>query len=289
MTTPPPGRLRLYRAAVAAFTVGCVGGVVAAVGYGTDVGEVWLGGGLAMALGGIGIGLISWAKFLDLDEHVEQARERLNTTPQEQAALDAEIASTVDTLGRRKLLLGLSAASIVSLVVGFIGPLGSLGPKPRGERDRTSWRRGSRLVTADGAPIDAAPPPLGELVTVFPEGAVGVDDSQVVLMKVPPEQLAAGTAAAGTPDGWVAYSKICTHAGCSVGLLGIDTREPDTLVQLVCPCHQSAFDPLDGARPIGGPAPRSLPQLGLAVDADGYLVATGDFDGPVGPLAWDEA
>jgi ubiquinol-cytochrome c reductase iron-sulfur subunit len=49
------------------------------------------------------------------------------------------------------------------------------------------------------------------------------------------------------------------------------------------------FDPRDGARPVGGPATRSLPQLGLDVDDDGYLVARADFDGPVGPLAWDEA
>jgi ubiquinol-cytochrome c reductase iron-sulfur subunit len=48
------------------------------------------------------------------------------------------------------------------------------------------------------------------------------------------------------------------------------------------------FDPTDAARPVGGPAPRPLPQLPLAVDAEGYLVATADFDRPVGPGAWDD-
>jgi ubiquinol-cytochrome c reductase iron-sulfur subunit len=124
---------------------------------------------------------------------------------------------------------------------------------------------------------------------VFPEGHIGVDDSQVVLLRMPPGLLAERTVEAGALDGWVAYSKICTHAGCSVGLFGIDNRQPDTLRQLVCPCHQSIFDPVDGARPVGGPATRSLPQLALDVDAQGYLVAQGDFDRPVGPLAWDEA
>ena len=124
---------------------------------------------------------------------------------------------------------------------------------------------------------------------MFPDGAIGVDDSQVVLLKLPLDRLSEPTRSAGTPDGWVAYSKICTHAGCSVGLFGIDSRPPQVLTQLVCPCHQSVFDPLDAARPVGGPATRPLPQLGLDVDADGYLIARGDFEGPVGPLAWDEA
>ena len=49
------------------------------------------------------------------------------------------------------------------------------------------------------------------------------------------------------------------------------------------------FDPLDGARPVRGPATRSLPQLRLGVDAEGFLVAQSDFDRVVGPVAWDEA
>jgi ubiquinol-cytochrome c reductase iron-sulfur subunit len=106
---------------------------------------------------------------------------------------------------------------------------------------------------------------------------------------MPPNLLTARTVDGGALEGWVAYSKICTHAGCSVGLFDIDNRQPDTIRDLVCPCHQSVFDPLDGARPVGGPATRSLPQLRLAVDAQGFLVAAGDFDRVVGPVAWDEA
>ena len=101
--------------------------------------------------------------------------------------------------------------------------------------------------------------------------------------------LTSRTVDGGAVEGWVAYSKICTHAGCSVGLFGIDNRPPDTLRQLVCPCHQSVFDPLDGARPVRGPATRSLPQLRLGVDAQGFLVAQSDFDRVVGPVAWNEA
>jgi hypothetical protein len=57
-------------------------------------------------------------------------------------------------------------------------------------------------------------------------------------------------------------------------------------LELYCPCHQSVFDVVDLARPTGGPAPRALPQLGLDVDRDGYLIARGDFVDPVGPDEW---
>ncbi|MEO8906979.1 MAG: Rieske (2Fe-2S) protein, partial [Microbacteriaceae bacterium] len=116
----------------------------------------------------------------------------------------------------------------------------------------------------------------------------GRDDSQVVLLRLPPEVLSKRTVDGGAVDGWVAYSKICTHAGCSVGLFGVDNRPPIVVRQLVCPCHQSVFDPTDAAKPIGGPAPRALAQLRLAVDAEGFLVSTADFDRPVGPITWDE-
>ena len=56
---------------------------------------------------------------------------------------------------------------------------------------------------------------------------------------------------------------------------------------LVCPCHQSTFDLLDGARPVEGPAGRPLPQLPLAIDAQGDIVAQSDFTVPVGPGFWN--
>jgi ubiquinol-cytochrome c reductase iron-sulfur subunit len=276
-------------AAVVAFVLAIAGGVLAAYGYWSDHTEVWLGVGLAVCLGGIGFGLVSWAKYLDLDEHVAQERSPLRTTVEEQDDLQAEVDESARTLGRRPLIAALFGGSLASLVVGFVGPIGSLGPKPGGERGRTSWSSGSRLVTLEGAPIGIDSAGIDQLATVFPEGHIGVDDSQVVLLRLDPALLTERTVDGGAVDGWVAYSKICTHAGCSVGLFGVDSRPPQLLRQLVCPCHQSVFDPVDAARPVGGPATRSLPQLRLGVDDDGYLIALSDFDRPVGPLAWDEA
>ncbi|MEF8774833.1 MAG: Rieske (2Fe-2S) protein, partial [Halobacteriales archaeon] len=74
---------------------------------------------------------------------------------------------------------------------------------------------------------------------------------------------------------YAAYTKVCTHAGCMV-----DDRDGATLV---CPCHQANFDPARGAAVTGGPAPRALPQLPITLSSGGYLIATGDFEGPVGP------
>jgi ubiquinol-cytochrome c reductase iron-sulfur subunit len=280
---------RAYRAALIAFVVAAAGGIASAIGYWTDNTGDLFGLGLAAALTGIGFGLVCWAKYLDLDEHVVEQRQPLTMDAAGHEELQAEIEATKETVGRRRLLIGLFGGSFVAMAIGFVGPIGSLGPKPRGQRGRTSWREGSRLVSIEGSPIEVTRTTFDQLVTVFPEGHIGADDSQVVLLRMPPELLTARTIDGGAIEGWVAYSKICTHAGCSVGLFGIDNREPDTIRQLVCPCHQSLFDPLDGARPVAGPATRSLPQLPLAVDSDGFLVARAGFDQVVGPLAWDEA
>jgi ubiquinol-cytochrome c reductase iron-sulfur subunit len=83
------------------------------------------------------------------------------------------------------------------------------------------------------------------------------------------------------PEGFIAYSKVCTHAGCPVGLYQAESH------QLLCPCHQSAFDVLDAAKVVFGPAFRALPQLPLAIDNEGYLVAQSDFHEPIGPSFWN--
>ncbi len=77
-------------------------------------------------------------------------------------------------------------------------------------------------------------------------------------------------------------SKVCTHAGCPVGLYEQQTG------RLFCPCHQSVFDAMDGAKPLSGPATRPLPQLALEVDPEGFLRARHDFTEPVGPGFWNE-
>jgi ubiquinol-cytochrome c reductase iron-sulfur subunit len=120
------------------------------------------------------------------------------------------------------------------------------------------------------------------VLTVFPNGDSSDPNSATLLIRVAPELLQLPEDRVGwAPDGFIAYSKICTHAGCPVGLYRASQHT------LICPCHQSEFDVLRGAVPINGPAARPLPQLRIERQADGTLVALGDFSDPVGPSFWN--
>jgi ubiquinol-cytochrome c reductase iron-sulfur subunit len=85
---------------------------------------------------------------------------------------------------------------------------------------------------------------------------------------------------AGMWENFVAYSKICTHAGCPASLYEQQTN------RLLCPCHQSQFLITEQAKPIFGPAHRKLPMLPLDIE-DGFLVARSDFLEPIGPTYWE--
>ncbi|WP_456599519.1 QcrA and Rieske domain-containing protein [Blastococcus sp. SYSU DS0616] len=173
---------------------------------------------------------------------------------------------------RRRWVLG-------GVGVGALAGIGLLAWLGRDEPPATSWRRGTHLVTAEGQRIRAADVPIGGFGTVWPEGAAREDLAAVVLVR-----LSAQSAQPPTVLDWVvgerlvAYSKVCTHAGCPVGLYQEDSDS------LFCPCHQATFDAARGAVPTFGPASRPLPQLPLGVDADGFLVALGDFGTPIGPV-----
>ncbi len=118
---------------------------------------------------------------------------------------------------------------------------------------------------------------------MFPQDEGQPADSQAVLISVREGRLVAS--ALPDPEGvvgsLVCYSKLCTHAGCPVGLFRASEG------QLICPCHQSLFDVNAGAAVLSGPAGRPLPQLPIGVDDEGYLVALGDFTSPVGPSFWN--
>jgi ubiquinol-cytochrome c reductase iron-sulfur subunit len=186
-------------------------------------------------------------------------------------------------IGRRSLLLKLLAGAGGAMGLALLLPVLSLGPAPGRSLKVTSWARGKRVVDERGQLVTLQTVPQDGFLTVFPEGHEGAADSQTLLihvrqgsLKLPPDRMA------GVPEGThVAYSKICTHAGCPVGLYRAESQS------LICPCHQSQFDVSDGARPFFGPAARPLPQLPLGVDDQGVLVAQGDFTEPVGPAFWD--
>jgi ubiquinol-cytochrome c reductase iron-sulfur subunit len=238
----------------------------------------------ALALGGLGVALGIWANhLLDAREVVEERHELSSGAAGRQAFGDALTEEVGPVLGRRSVLLRLLAGAGGALGLALLLPVLSLGPAPGNTLKVTPWRRGSRVVDEEGQLVSLNQVPEDGFLTVFPEGFAGAADAQTLLihvrpgsLKLPPEKLA------GVPDGThVAYSKICTHAGCPVGLYRAESQS------LICPCHQSQFDVSDGAKPFFGPAARPLPQLPLGVDDEGVLVAQGDFPEPVGPAFWD--
>jgi ubiquinol-cytochrome c reductase iron-sulfur subunit len=237
---------------------------------------------LALALGGVGAGLLLWAKRLMADiPHETQPRHTAPSPAELESAAEA-IEDGVDEIRRRRFLTRMLIGAAGALGLAALFPIRSLGQAPGDSLLVTDWTAGARLVTADGELVTVDTLETNSFTTVFPEGFVGAADSQAVLIRVEPDQLQLPPdRAAGAPDGFVVYSKICTHAGCPLGLYLAATQE------LRCPCHQSTFDVLDGARPVYGPAPRPLPQLLIEIGDDGVLRATGDFTEPVGPSFWD--
>lgn len=137
------------------------------------------------------------------------------------------------------------------------------------------YTEGVALVDETGERVTEGRLSEGDLLTVFPEARPGIERAPTLLVRFPEDAYGGETNLEFTVGGYAAYSKVCTHAGCMVA-----DREGDTLI---CPCHSGRFDPLTGAAVTGGPPPRALPQLPLTLSSDGYLVATGDFEGPVGP------
>ena len=239
---------------------------------------------LAVALGGLAYGIVTWAYGSMPMEPATGEREELASEEPERRAFVADLEAGKEQIGRRRLLGRLLAAALGALGVAALFPVRSLGPSPGRSLLRTAWRRGSRLVTAEGRLVRVGDLEVGGVLTVFPEGHAGRADSQTLLIRVDPSDLRPRTGREDwAPGGHVAYSKICTHAGCPVGLYEATTHE------LLCPCHQSTFDALDGARPVFGPATRSLPQLALVEGEDGYLHAQGDYEEPVGPGFWERA
>jgi len=259
--------------------------VCAVAAFGLAV--VYLNGGqpqlegilLAVAFSGLAYGFVVWANRLLSEGEVSEARHDLPTSAGDRAEFEDDL-ERGGMVQRRTILRALGLAG-AGLGAAALFPIRSLGPQPGNALERTPWKDGLRLVTDDGTPVSADDVPVGGLVTVFPEGSPGSADGQAVLMRV---ETGLVNPVKGredwSPQGFVAYSKVCTHAGCPVGLYQADSH------QLLCPCHQSAFDVLNGAKPVFGPAAAALPQLPLAVDADGQLRARGDFSDPVGPSFW---
>jgi ubiquinol-cytochrome c reductase iron-sulfur subunit len=296
---PPPGPARSAEEALsgeqrraARWTAVCF---VVAILAGVALFVVYFAGGqtqvegilFALALGGLGVGIVIWGEQLLAAHEVEEDRHEFTVGEESRLALveafEEEMGPLLRQGARRSFLVRLLGGAAGALGLALLLPALSLGPSPGRGLAHTSWRKGKRVVDESGKPIVFDSLPDDGFLTVFPEGEdVNRADSQALLIKVPNGLLELpADRLDGVPGGThVAYSKICSHAGCPVGLYRPETRS------LICPCHQSQFDVLRGCKPYFGPAARPLPQLPLGVDHDGNLIALGDFSSPVGPAFW---
>ena len=257
-----------------------------------NLSNIVLGLTLAVSLLCIGLGAVHWAKTLMPDTEVAEDRHPQRSSDEARSEAVATLAAGGDAsqLARRPLIkyslggaLGLFALPLVVQLAGGLGPL------PKADLSTTFWRKGMRLMRDPGmTPIKASDVTLGSVFHVLPEG---IDKSEhvleekakasVILISLEPALIQVPKERAWGHEGIVAYSKICSHVGCPVGLYEQQTHH------LLCPCHQSTFDVTKDCEVIFGPAKRPLPQLEITVDAEGYLVAASPFREPVGPSFWE--
>ncbi|WP_104525777.1 cytochrome bc1 complex Rieske iron-sulfur subunit [Blastococcus atacamensis] len=243
--------------------------------------------GLAFTLAGVGLVLYT-KKLLP---HETAVQDKHDGSHFDRVTTGATLVGGLHNSGlaRRKLLtrsLGFMGAAFGLML---IAPLGGMikNPNKGNPLGRTNWAEGVRLVRDDGSPIRPGDQQPGSLETVFPAvpGGNRQSDAATMLIRLRPEQVTSDRPREGQADfgygDYVAYSKICTHAGCPVSLYEQETS------RILCPCHQSQFDVTQGAKPVFGPATRSLPQLPITVDDEGYFVARSDYIEAVGPTYWN--
>ena len=255
---------------------------------------VMLGLGIALGLLALGIGAIYWSKNLMRGDEMSESRHLTRGTEATRARA-VEIfkqGNTESGFGRRTLIRNSLVGALVAFPLPAIVLFRDLAPAadPVAQLEHTMWAKGTRLThDPSGTPIKASDVTIGSAFHVIPEGLNQKKDqleekakAAVLLMRLEPKDLhiSAGRET-WNYDGIVAYSKICTHVGCPVALYEQRTHH------LLCPCHSSTFDVTNECAVIFGPAARPLPQLPIAIDSEGYLIAQSDFHEPVGPSFWE--
>jgi ubiquinol-cytochrome c reductase iron-sulfur subunit len=263
---------------------GAAFGVLIAVWPNTQV----LGGAMGLALLLLAAALIVAGKrVVPQETEVEERSIASGESTQEETAELVDGAR--DGVSRRGLLAGAAGVAGVGLTAGAILPVTAIGPAVGGRIDTAPWRAGRAVVDERGRPISADDLEVGSFLTGFPEGADLRDvGSPVMVLHVDPSTLRLPAGRRDwAPEGYLAYSKICTHAGCAVNMLRDPLYPPgNPAPALVCPCHFSTFDVQRGAAVVFGPAGRPLPQVPLRIDGDRNLVAAGPMSGSVGPAWW---
>lgn len=277
---------------------------------GLGASTVALGVTMGAALMFIGIGIIQWARKLMGDHEISELRHSASSTEEDREATLEALALGLEEsgIGRRPLIRNTLLAAVLGPVAMLVVQLRDLGPTNAQVADAekglglqyTIWKKGMRLVRdVVGTPIKAADLEIGDLVNAAPEALFPTEENgypeiegvplqvqkakgAIIIVKMEPEEIKHGAGRDNwTVEGIICYSKICTHVGCPISLYERTTHH------VLCPCHQSTFDLADSAKVVFGPAHRPLPQLPLAVDEEGYLIAQDGFNEPIGASYWE--
>ncbi len=262
------------RAIAAALLLAMLGAGLFIASYATGGDRLYEGLSLAISAAGLCAAAVGWAFWILPQQQVEDERDDYPSGARDRAEEDVEAETGIRDVTRKRLLTRMLYAALGCFGLALIVPIRSLGPALGDSAFHTKWRKGSRMQREDGSFVKASDLNVDSVATVFPEGAVGDAQSQTVLIRV-------GGGVAAAPDGYIAYSKVCTHAGCPVALYRTQAK------QLMCPCHQSIFDVANDGAVVSGPADHALPRLPIEVGSDGYLRAMDDYPEPVGPGFWE--
>ncbi|MBZ9713969.1 ubiquinol-cytochrome c reductase iron-sulfur subunit [Deinococcus multiflagellatus] len=192
---------------------------------------------------------------------------------------------------RRFVNAAMGGAAAVG-TLGLVSALGGAKPVLRITPDKAPPRKGDILVHA-GAGKEGQPILVSEVgekaVSAWPMGK-DKDGNMVIRKAEPNNQMAVfrfdkdkfkvpeegGHSPVVlklegiTDNGIVAYSNKCTHAGCP------PPNDPKDITKLFCGCHSGQYDLLQGCKVIGGPPPRSMPQVPIKIE-NNQLVVTETF------------
>lgn len=248
-------------------------GFIAAYAFGGN--RLYEGLTLAIAAASLCAAALGHALWLLPSQQVVDVRDDYPSTRAQRLEQTREEVAVETSVTRRTTLLRLMYVALGAFASALVVPIRSFGSGGIDALFHTKWRPGSRLVRPDGRAVHRDELNVDSVVTVFPQDAIGDARSQAVLIRLPGDLDAQS-------GGYVAYSRVCTHAGCAIALYRASAK------QLMCPCHQSIFDAVGDGAVVSGPADRPLPRLPIAFDAHGYAIATGDFPHPIGPGFWEE-
>ncbi len=190
-----------------------------------------------------------------------------------QAALTDAAPQSADAVKRRFAMrkIGL-AASLAGFVAVFAGMSSAVGRLVAGSNDASAssdtipgGSTGPTTTTASGgtgkptSTTTAGGTPKGKFIG--PASAVAVGNAEPFQAGAVPAYVLQPAA-----EEFVAFSRICTHEGCTVNYV-------HAVQQFQCPCHGSVYDADTGAV-ISGPAPLPLPKIPVVKASNGGLYAT---------------